>query len=156
MAICAACFIRDVAGSLKLQTAAGALALKDCAAAYGLEGRLIPIPCALSAGCGMAWREPARNKQRLEAALAAEEVEYERVVPMTLQRVIFHKDFVDRWPETQGEASHKLNECLLANGGELMVLCPGRADKVNFPIAVKYASRGQSAKYSRRGHERHL
>ena len=66
------------------ETAAGALALKDCAAAYGLEGRLIPIPRALSAGCGMAWREPACNKQRLEAALAAEEIEYERVVPMML------------------------------------------------------------------------
>ncbi len=66
------------------ETAAGALALKDCAPAYLLEGRLIPIPRTLSAGCGMAWREPARNRTRLTAALEGEQIEHERIVFMRL------------------------------------------------------------------------
>jgi hypothetical protein len=66
------------------ETTAGALALKACAPAYCLEGRLIPVPRTLSAGCGMAWSEPARNKAHLECALAQEDVEYSRVVAMKL------------------------------------------------------------------------
>ena len=65
-------------------TTAGALALKACAPAYQLEGRLIPVPRALSAGCGMAWREPPGNKERLEQALHQEAIEYNRIVTMTL------------------------------------------------------------------------
>ncbi len=65
-------------------TTAGALALKACAPAYQLEGRLIPVPRTLSAGCGMAWREPPNNKERLEQALRQEAIEYNRVVTITL------------------------------------------------------------------------
>ena len=66
------------------ETTASAFALKDCAPAYSLEGRLIPIPRTLSAGCGMAWQEPARNQAKLEAALADEHIEHERIVSMRL------------------------------------------------------------------------
>ena len=65
-------------------TTAGALALKACAPAYQLEGRLIPVPRTLSAGCGMAWCEPPGNKERLEQTLRQEAIEYNRIVTMTL------------------------------------------------------------------------
>ena len=48
-----------------------AMALADEAARAGLRGRLIPIPRVLSAGCGMAWREPRDNEAALERALRA-------------------------------------------------------------------------------------
>ena len=65
-------------------TTASAFAFKTCALQYQLEGRLIPVPRLLSAGCGMAWSEPARNAARLEDMLAHEGLDYERVVPMRL------------------------------------------------------------------------
>lgn len=40
-------------------TTTSALALQKAAARCGLRGRLAPIPRQLSAGCGLAWREPA-------------------------------------------------------------------------------------------------
>lgn len=62
-----------------------ALALQACAQRYGLFGRLIPIPRTLSAGCGMAWKEPVAHRSLLEATLAAENLEHGSIVQMRLR-----------------------------------------------------------------------
>jgi hypothetical protein len=38
------------------RTTAGAIAMEKYAAEAGLPGRLIPVPRAITADCGMAWR----------------------------------------------------------------------------------------------------
>lgn len=63
-------------------TTTDAFGFKGCAAAYGLEGRLIPIPRSLSAGCGMAWREPVEHRGVVEDALTREGIEYAQIVVM--------------------------------------------------------------------------
>lgn len=67
---------------VSFDTTTSAFALKSCAAAYGLEGRLIPVPRALSAGCGMAWREPPEHRARVEEALEREGIEFAQLVVM--------------------------------------------------------------------------
>lgn len=61
-----------------------ALRMEEAARRCGLEGRLIPIPRQLSAGCGMAWREPLGNERQLRDLLAGEAVEYEEITVMEL------------------------------------------------------------------------
>lgn len=67
---------------VSFDTTTSAFALKSCAEAYGLQGRLIPVPRALSAGCGMAWREPLESRAQVEEALEREGIEYAQAVVM--------------------------------------------------------------------------
>jgi hypothetical protein len=38
---------------------------------HGLPGRLIPIPREITAGCGLAWKAPPEEKERLAEALSS-------------------------------------------------------------------------------------
>ena len=49
---------------------ADAMAMKDAATRFGIPGRIIPVPSAISAGCGYAWCAPASEREAVETALA--------------------------------------------------------------------------------------
>lgn len=49
---------------------------QECKAA-GLEGRLIPVPRQLSAGCGLAWSMSAELKERVERHMQSKKLGYE-------------------------------------------------------------------------------
>lgn len=51
------------------ESTATAMAFAAAARQLNLEGRLFPVPRTLSAGCGIAWREPARNRDDVTSAL---------------------------------------------------------------------------------------
>ena len=53
-------------------------------AARGLAGRLIPVPRALTADCGMAWRAEIDRRAALEALAAGEGLEVEGFYELTL------------------------------------------------------------------------
>ena len=61
---------------------ASALSFAATARSLGLAGRLIPVPRALSAGCGMAWREQPSNRPKVEALLVQEDIDDARLVLM--------------------------------------------------------------------------
>lgn len=65
-------------------TTTAALAMQKAAARRGLKGRLAPVPRQLSAGCGLAWREPADNQDALRCVIIEEEVEAEAVTVLNL------------------------------------------------------------------------
>ena len=46
-----------------------AMAFEDYCRAAGAEGRLIPLPKAISAGCGLAWSAPPENAAELRECL---------------------------------------------------------------------------------------
>ncbi len=46
----------------------GALEMEEYCMREGLPGRLIPVPPAISAGCGMAWCVPDKDWDRMEGA----------------------------------------------------------------------------------------
>lgn len=48
-------------------TTAAAIGMEKLCAAHGLAGRLIPVPRALTADCGMAWRAEPNERAALEA-----------------------------------------------------------------------------------------
>ena len=58
-------------------TTAAAIGMEKLCAACGLAGRLIPVPRALTADCGMAWRAETAMRAALEALAAAEGLEVE-------------------------------------------------------------------------------
>ena len=51
------------------QTTTAALAWEDAAKQKGLSGRLIPIPQQISAGCGLAWKMAAAEKETAKTFL---------------------------------------------------------------------------------------
>ena len=48
------------------RTTAGAMAMEGACSAAGLPGRLIPVPRAVTAGCGMCWAAPPEARRALE------------------------------------------------------------------------------------------
>ena len=56
-------------------TTAAAIGMEKLCAAHGLAGRLIPVPRALTADCGMAWRAETADRAAVEALAAAEGLE---------------------------------------------------------------------------------
>lgn len=48
-----------------------AMAFEKQAAVLGIEGRLIPIPGEISAGCGLAWRIPEESYAGAEQRILA-------------------------------------------------------------------------------------
>ena len=49
------------------------------AAAFGLSGRIIPLPPVIDAGCGLAWKEDEDNTGLVEKMLAAGQLSYAKI-----------------------------------------------------------------------------
>lgn len=58
---------------------ADAMAVQAAADAGKVPGRVIPVPSAISAGCGLAWCVPASERGALLDVLAAQRLAYEGV-----------------------------------------------------------------------------
>ncbi|MBQ1281024.1 MAG: DUF3343 domain-containing protein [Oscillospiraceae bacterium] len=48
-----------------------AMAMERYCQANGVPGRLIPVPSAISAGCGMCWSAPPEARDAVESAAEA-------------------------------------------------------------------------------------
>lgn len=48
------------------RTTAGAMAMEAACRAGGLQGRLIPVPRSVTAGCGLCWAAPPASREALE------------------------------------------------------------------------------------------
>lgn len=51
-------------------TTADAMKMEEECKKAGIEGRLIPVPREISAGCGMAWSSETDRRQALEELMA--------------------------------------------------------------------------------------
>lgn len=63
---------------------AQALHMEQCCRAEGAEGRMIPVPREISAGCGMAWMAGTGERGRLEEILSREAIEIEEIYELLL------------------------------------------------------------------------
>ena len=52
-----------------------AMAFEEFCHAQGAEGRLIPLPREISAGCGLAWSAPPEGEETVRALLARAGIE---------------------------------------------------------------------------------
>ena len=57
---------------ITFDTTAAALAFEAGAPAAGLTGRLIPVPTAITAGCGLAWRDDPASRNAARVLLEQE------------------------------------------------------------------------------------
>lgn len=56
---------------ITFHTTAQAIAMERFCREQELEGRLIPVPRQLSAGCGLAWSAPPKEEEKLSERLEA-------------------------------------------------------------------------------------
>lgn len=52
--------------AVTFRTTAGAMAMEEACREAGVPGRLIPVPRAITAGCGMCWAAPPAAREALE------------------------------------------------------------------------------------------
>lgn len=56
-----------------------AMAFEDAARDYSFPGRIIPVPSAISAGCGLAWCAPAAERETLLTLCHSYNLSYEGI-----------------------------------------------------------------------------
>ncbi len=61
-----------------------AMAMETTARAYGLPGRVIPVPSEIDAGCGLAWCAPIELRSELLAGIAEHGLAYEGVFEVAM------------------------------------------------------------------------
>jgi hypothetical protein len=66
------------------QTTTEAMAFEEAAKEAGLSGRIIPVPRAITAGCGLAWRENPRCRALLEKLLGEHHLGYDRIYELLI------------------------------------------------------------------------
>ena len=65
-------------------TTAGAMAMEKRCREAGVPGRLIPLPRAINAGCGMCWSAPAESREAVEELLMTSGLQVEGLYDMLL------------------------------------------------------------------------
>lgn len=58
-------------------TTSDAMAVEAAAREDGIPGRIIPVPSAISAGCGLSWCAPIEDREPLEHALITRNLAFE-------------------------------------------------------------------------------
>lgn len=65
-------------------TTAAAFQMEACAREQGFAGRLIPIPRAIHAGCGLAWQDAPDRETALRNMMAQAGIVYEQLCVLLL------------------------------------------------------------------------
>ncbi|MCF0110974.1 MAG: DUF3343 domain-containing protein [Erysipelotrichaceae bacterium] len=60
-----------------------ALNAEQLAKEYGMPGRMIPLPTAISAGCGLCWATEPEHSEKWTEFIKKQSVEYERITEVT-------------------------------------------------------------------------
>lgn len=57
-----------------------AMYFENLAQKSDLNGRLIPIPSFIKAGCGLCWKEDTKNRNILENLIKIHNIKYEQII----------------------------------------------------------------------------
>ncbi|MBP2651660.1 MAG: uncharacterized protein H6Q74_2485 [Firmicutes bacterium] len=66
------------------QTTTEAMAFEEAAKENGFSGRIIPLPRAIAAGCGLAWREAPKGRASIEKLLSEHQLGYDRIYELVI------------------------------------------------------------------------
>lgn len=69
---------------LTFATTTDAMAMETYCHENGVAGRLIPVPSAISAGCGMCWSAPVSEKTAIQSAAADAQLHCEGIYEMLI------------------------------------------------------------------------
>ncbi|AEE90630.1 conserved protein of unknown function [Tepidanaerobacter acetatoxydans Re1] len=66
------------------QTTTEAMTFEKVAKAAGLSGRIIPLPRAIAAGCGLAWKEDPKYRVLLERLINEHNLVYNKIYELVI------------------------------------------------------------------------
>lgn len=66
------------------RTTTGAMAMEQACRAAAVPGRLIPVPRAITAGCGMCWAAPPSAREAVEALVIRERLDVDGIYAIIL------------------------------------------------------------------------
>lgn len=66
------------------RTTAGAMAMEEKCRAENVAGRLIPVPRAITAGCGMCWAAPPESREAIEELIVREHLDVDGLYDVLL------------------------------------------------------------------------
>lgn len=66
------------------RTTTGAMAMEKICRNRNLPGRLIPVPRAITAGCGMCWSAPPESREAIEELVMAEHLDVDGLYDILL------------------------------------------------------------------------
>ena len=69
---------KELSCIFSFETTTQAMAMENACKKKQIPGRIIPFPKEISAGCGLAWWAPAKEKERILAFMASEQLVYEQ------------------------------------------------------------------------------
>lgn len=64
---------------ISFNTTTDALAFEQMAKKNNFTGRIIPLPRAIGAGCGLCWREPIENIKKVEEIIINYSLEHDNI-----------------------------------------------------------------------------
>ena len=67
-----------------VRTTTDAMRAEAAARTHGLDGRLIPVPREITAGCGLAWSAPVHAEEALRALYEAEHIGFQEIHRLTI------------------------------------------------------------------------
>lgn len=56
-----------------------AIAMEKICKEKGMDGRLIPVPTSITAGCGLSWRANLQEKEALIHLMETQQIQYDQV-----------------------------------------------------------------------------
>ena len=69
---------------ITFHTTTDAMAMESYCLSHDVAGRLIPVPSAISAGCGMCWSAPSSQRENVDSAVKAARLRCEGVYEMLI------------------------------------------------------------------------
>lgn len=75
---------KELYAVVTFHTTTGAMQMETVAKANGAAGRLIPVPRVISAGCGLSWREPIENREKIEKLIADNNIDMDAIYELEL------------------------------------------------------------------------
>lgn len=66
------------------RTTAGAMAMEEACRSASAPGRLIPVPRAITAGCGMCWAAPPESRAAIEELVVREHLDVDGLYDVLL------------------------------------------------------------------------
>lgn len=66
------------------QTTTGAMAMEKACKEDGVEGRLIPVPLEITAGCGLSWSGKPEQRKELKKIMKKHQLIYDNIYELTI------------------------------------------------------------------------
>lgn len=69
---------------ITFKTTTQAMAFEEAAKTAQLEGRLIPLPRVIAAGCGLSWREDLKSREVIENLIKEQDLGYDKIFQVVI------------------------------------------------------------------------